>query len=155
MRAGLATEGNESGSPLLNALGEVVGVLTGSGRPGEVAFAVTIDALTPLLGRRRLRHADVSGAGSGHFSAAHGGLPTRDSFSGSRTQPLCDTRTGGVRHIAAPSQGAGRRHLLFVRYATVSEDETMDARFNLFDSRTVMKFAKRLLQPGMFAAALG
>jgi molecular chaperone DnaK len=54
-RTGLRLESGCSGGPLLNDLGEVIGVLTigerAAGGAQEPAFALTVDALGPLLAR--------------------------------------------------------------------------------------------------------
>src|SRR5687768_3758480 len=58
---------------------------------------------------------------------------------------------GGARHMAALSQGSGHRHLHVRQDAArtirtacnASEDEVMEPRFNLFDSPTAAKVAKR------------
>jgi S1-C subfamily serine protease len=49
-RTGLRIQPADSGGPLLNALGEVVGVLTVGRESGPVTFALTVDGLRPLLG---------------------------------------------------------------------------------------------------------
>src|SRR5947208_1775005 len=57
-----------------------------------------------------------------------------------RSPPGCD---GGARHISAASRRSDRRRLVVVQGGTTSEDDEMDARFNLFDSPTATKLAKR------------
>ena len=60
LKVGLRVPARCSGGPLLNDLGEVVGILTIKDRPGELAeetcFAQTADSLKPLPGRRQLQH---------------------------------------------------------------------------------------------------
>jgi AhpD family alkylhydroperoxidase len=59
---------------------------------------------------------------------------------------------GGARHIAVPSQGAARRRLVFGknnRTTKSSEDEAMDARFNMFENELAAKFAKRFANTAM------
>src|SRR5689334_16807202 len=50
---------------------------------------------------------------------------------------------GGARHTDDSSQGAGRRHLVVVHRNTTSEDEVMNARFDLFANELAAKFTKR------------
>jgi AhpD family alkylhydroperoxidase len=63
---------------------------------------------------------------------------------GSGASHITDVATWyGARHVTALSQALGRRHLVFVQRNTTSEDEVMDARFNMFDNEIAAKFAKR------------
>src|SRR4051812_1045946 len=56
-----------------------------------------------------------------------------------------------VAHVTSPalSQGRGRRHLVFGQRNIASEDEVMDARFNMFDNEIAVRFAKRLANASM------
>lgn len=57
----------------------------------------------------------------------------------------------GAGHTAGLSQGAGRRRLVFVQCNTTntSEDDVMDARFNLFGNEISLKFTKRFAGAGL------
>src|SRR5579863_1437051 len=58
----------------------------------------------------------------------------------------------GARHVPALSQGPGRRHLVFVQCNATSEDEVMDARFNMFGNEIAVKFAKRFANASLVIA---